>query len=317
MKLSTGVLIGFCYIKLLCLIPFDLNLRNVKVKSSKKSICYSICFPVALILIDPYLENVYRKKWFQFNDESFSSYIFLMYGTYISTCFCSFWSIFKTDLIFKIIRALKASFDNLNKFNVAFNYSYYNTKLFLLKFTITQLSLVLLHFIFYVIFFDSFTALLLEVPFVAIKYMLASAFLIKFDAFLILLKAQFSHLNKIIKNIKYNPQNKWERIKNDCEMSDKIDELARLHFILCEISKMFTKKFSIPMISSLAYIFIVIETQFLQIFSHIAVRDRQTRLPVIICIFFWACIRIGELAMVLYDCDDIMKQVRHFWMLNM
>lgn len=213
---------------------------------------------------------------------------------------CTFWSIVKTDLILQIIRRLKASFEKLKSFNIIFNYDAY-IKLFLLKFTITGSTIVILHYMFYTIFFDSFTALLLCVPLDALKFMLPSAFLIKFDVFLNLLKAQFSHLNKIFNNISLVAD-------YDCEMSDKIDDLAKIHFELFEIFKMFRKFFSILMIVSLGYIFLIIETQFLQMFVHLANRDENTCYPVI-CIFCWACLRFSELAMVLYDSSRIMEKV--------
>lgn len=308
MKLLTGVQIFFSIMKILCVIPFSLNFKTMKVKSSKKSIIYSVVLPVTLIVIDPYLEKIFRMKWYKlFNVESFWSLTILVYGTYTVISICIFWSILKTDLIFQIIYSIKASFEKLKIFNITFNYND-DLKHFLLKFSITQSSAVILHYMFYTIFFDSFTALLWDVPLVALKYMLTSAFLIKFDVFLNLLKTQISHLNKIIEKI-------CLFVDYDCELSNKIDDLAKIYFNFFEISKMFTKKFSILMILSLGYIFLIIETQFLQMFIHIANKESNTRYPVIICIFFWACTRFSELAMVLYDCSRIVEKVIFFCLL--
>lgn len=309
MKLLTGVLICFCYIKMMCLIPFDLKIPSLRMKSSITSIIYSIVFCVALIIIDYRVEKTFRKRWYSYNYDNYIASEIMSKGTYITMVVCVFWSIIKIDSIFKIIGTLKASFRKLKNFNLTFNYDVF-IKCFLLKFFITEFSLLILHFIFYLIFYDSLTSFILNVPLVALKYMIASAFLIKYDILLTLMNSQFSHVNKIIQKkieFKFNNKNNWDKMKFDCEMSDTIDELAKVHFQLCHVSNTFSNIFSIPMISILGYMFLVIETQFIQMLNHLNLQHKC--FTVTTCIFFWSFFRISELVIVLQDGGKVIAEV--------
>lgn len=61
MKLSTAVVVFLTVMKILCVIPFNLNFKTMKVKSSKKSIIYSVVFPATNCNRSIFRENISQK----------------------------------------------------------------------------------------------------------------------------------------------------------------------------------------------------------------------------------------------------------------
>lgn len=228
MKLKHSLKIIFFLIKFLCLIPFSLNLKTPKIKFSFKSILWCVIFSSILILVDPYLENIAYKLCFYLKKTGKVQTI-QSKGTHSMVLVCVYWTIFNIKFIF----------DKLNKFQDDFN-EHLIWKQFLIKFLTCEIFLLIIHFIYYILFCNgSVLGILFCTPITILKYMVATAMLIKFNVFLIFLRIGFSKINCTInKNLtkRRNHIGKNNKMSLDCEISDTMDELAAIHFKLCEAS---------------------------------------------------------------------------------
>lgn len=291
----------YFFLKFLCLIPFALNFKTLKTHFSVKSILWCVIFSAVLIIVDPHLVNLAYTN-LNYNSGTTSGLVekVLDKGTHCMVLICVYWSIFNIKLIFKIIKLLKNIFEKLNKFQFNFSESLI-WKSFAIKFSATQISLIVIHHVYYIFVCDgSLVGILVYTPITTIKYMIGSAMLIKFNLFLIVLKIGFSKTNNAIHKALINRRN-GVSINLDCEISDTIDELAEIHFKLCETSYLISKEFSI-------FGYLVIESQLFRIFMNFAYENRDGILG-ILCTLAWGLTRVIELVILLYDGKIVVEKV--------
>lgn len=294
MNLKLGIFAIFYLLKFLCLIPFSLNFNSLEIKFSIKSIIWCITFSAALITLDPYMENI---AYGIGQSLSHKLEMYLSRGSYIVILISVYWSIFNIKIIFKLIYLLGFIFAKLNKFDDRFHKTDLFLKNYLIKFLTIQFTLLLIFIVYYFYICNgTVLGIFLYVPIINLKHLFASSMLIKYDLFLILLRIGFSKVNTIIK------RNKISKI------SDCIDELAKIHFKLCEACYLVSKTFSVPILTFLGYIFLVIETQFFKVF-HCVITETDEGVLGILCMLFWGTLRVYEFVIVLQDGNMVVKKV--------
>lgn len=313
-KLKLGVSIIFSILKFVCLIPFSLNLKTLKTDYSKASVIWCVLFSITLIGLDPYFDSLsyVDQDVYAINVKPET---ILMKGTYIMVLICVYWAIFNIKLIFKLINLIKIIFEKLKKFDENLYENDLVLKQFLMIFIITQIALLVILYSYYLLCTNpSWMGLVLYCHITNIKYLFGSSILIKYNIFLIILRIGFSKINKIIlKNVTKRALNQtnFEKMNSDCELSDKIDEIAVIYSKLCEASILISKKFCIPILTFLGYIFLVIETQFFKMYQSIAYETEDGFLG-LICLFSWCFVRVFELALVIQEGNIVIKKVMSF-----
>lgn len=304
-NLKLGIFVNFFILKFLCLIPFSFNLKTFQCKFSFKSIISCVLFSGTLVLIDPYIDQYVQQFSFVYSRPE----AMLANATYIMLLVCVYWSIFHINLIFKLINLFLIIFEKLSKYNGIFDISDKTLRQFLIKFTISQLLIVSTHYSYHILLYKTNTVgILLMVPVASLKYIFGCSMLIKYDFCLILIKIGFSKINKIIQKTVIQNLNRKNKMVADCETSDQIDDLAEIYAKLYEASVLISRNFSIPILTIMGYIFIMVEAQFIRMFESYASGSKDLLLRIII-LFLWSLIRVGEMVSVLKDGVCVARKV--------
>lgn len=307
-NLKLGILINFFILKFLCLIPFSINLKTFQWKFSFKSIIWCILFSGTLVIINPYIDQYVQQFSFVYSMPE----AMLANATYIMFLVCVYWSIFNVNLTFELIKLFLIIFEKLNKYNGIFDVSDKVLKQFLIKFTISQILIVSIHYCYHIFVYKTNTVgVLFMVPVLSLKYIFGCSMLIKYDFCLILIKIGFSKINKIIQQIIIQNKIRKNKMAADCETSDQIDDLAEIYAKLCKASVLISRNFSIPILSILLYIFIMVEAQFIRMFESYAAGSKDLLLRIII-LFLWSLIRVGEMVSVLKDGVCAARKVTNY-----
>lgn len=308
MFLKIGIYSYFFVLKFIGLIPYGINLKKLSITHSIKSIVWSAFFGVLLVFLDSYFEKIAYTGKNPFFGKKVGMSKVLRVTAFLSIFICIYWMVFNIKATFKIFKKLKIVFNYLNKFNVNLNV-HTELKSFFIKFGITQLTLILIDYIFYWIHGDAYLFfILIYSPLVGIKFLFQSAVLIKYDFCLCLIKIGFKQINKIIKNKLIGielSKNLYKKAQLQCEMRDRIDELKIIYFHLFEISELVTKVFSIPVITVMGFIFNVWEIELWILYNS---NPHELILRIVLAIS-WSCIRMLELIIVLSDGSDIIEKV--------
>lgn len=288
-----GILLTFFILKFFGLLPFSIDLNTFEISFSVKSIIWCISFNGALLLIDPYIESVA----YMFGNPygiTFSVSTISSKGTYLMILFCVCWSIFNIKLIFKIIKLVQTAFEKLQQFDadlleidklVIKNIS---------NFIIPQIASLLTYVVYFHCILKNGKVVL--APLANIKHMFGSLVLVKYDIFLIFLKIGFSKINQIIKSLN-NPEDGYV-----------IDELSEIYSKLCEASILISKKFSIPILLFLGYVFIVIDSKCLEIFRNLAY-GMDDGILTSVCKTVWLFAKLSEFVIILMDGNSVIQKV--------
>lgn len=309
--LNLGVLIIFSILKFICLIPFSLNLKTLETNNSKILVIWCVLFSATFIGLDPYFQSksYEDKNAFAINVKPET---ILSKGTYIMVLICVYWAIFNIKLIFKLIKLMQIIFEKLKKCDEDKCESDFILKQFLFNFFLIQIILLVILYTYYILFSNpTWMGIILYCHLTNIKYLFGSSILIKNNIFLIFLRIGFSKINKIIlKNVakKINFTSNFEKMSFDCELSDKIDELAVIYSRLCEASILISKKFSVPILTFLGYIFLVIETQFFKMYQSIVYETEEGFIG-LVCLFSWCFVRVYEFALVIQEGNMVIQKV--------
>lgn len=294
MNLKFGIYAIFYLLKFLCLIPFSFKLNTLEIKYSIKSIIWCVIFSGALVAIDPFMENI---AYGIGHSLSYRIEMYLSRGSYCVFITSVYWSLFNIKTIFKLIKLIKEIFEKLQKFDDKFNKTNFILKNYLFKFLAMQITLLTIYTVYYIFISNGIIlGIFIYIPIINLKHLFASSMIIKYDLFLILIRIGFSKINKIIKSYKIS------------EISDCIEELAEIHFKLCKACNLVTKTFSVPILIFLAYIFLVIETQFFKVF-HCIISESEEGILGILCLLFWGTLRVYEFVIVLQDGNLAIKKV--------
>lgn len=301
-NLKFSVKIIFYILYFFCLIPFLVNFKTLKLKFSLKSILWCVIFSLILILIDPYLEKVVYKSLVEEISYSGISVRIFTRGTHIMVLICVYSSIFQINQIFKIAKLLKRIFEKLSKFGEEFSDSDSIWNKVLIKLLAVQTSAIIVHYSYSLFMNNGLVSLIiLYTPITAFTYTIGSAMLLKFNVFCILLRIGFSTINRAI----------WKINRLNCEICDKIDELAKIYCKLYQASILILRMFVIPILTYLGYIFIMIEHQFFSIYLSFTDKSGYG-LVGIICLFAFCLVRLAELVIVLQDINLVVKEVTFF-----
>lgn len=290
-KHNFGISIIFFVLKFLGLLPFSINLKTFDISFSVKSIIWCILFSGALLLIDPYIEGVAYMLENPYEIQ-ISIATVLSKGTYVMIFFCVYWSIFNIKLLFKIIKLLKTIFTKLKEIDD--NFHELDILIFkkLLKFLVLQIVALGVYFV----YFENIlkVRMLVLAPLTSIKHMFGSFILVKYDICLILLRIGFSKINQIIESSEEN--------------GNLISELSEIHSKLCEASILISKKFSIPILLYLGYIFIAFESKCFTIFKSFAYGTEDGILGSL-CKLIWLCAKLSEFVLILMDGNIVIQKV--------
>lgn len=291
-KHNFGIFIIFFVLKFLGLLPFSINLNTFEISFSIKSIIWCVLFSGALLLIDPYIEGVAYMLDNPY-EITISLTTVLSKGTYVMIFFCVYWSIFNVQLLFKIINLFKTIFGKLKEIDDNFHELDIWIIKKLLKFLVIQIVALGVYFV----YFENIlkVGMLGLAPLTSIKHMFGSFVLVKYDICLILLRIGFSKINQIIE--RSNPEN-----------GNIISELSEIHSKLCEASILISKKFSIPILLYLGYIFIAFESKCFTIFKYFAYGTKDGILGSL-CKLVWLFSKLSEFAFILMDGNIVIQKV--------
>lgn len=289
MKPKIGLSIFIFILKSFSLIPFSIDLKSSKAQKSNKSFIGAITGFTIFVVFEMFLDFlVFSQKTGFFHIQlTYSLQTFIVPISLIFICVS--WTLFNSNLSIQIINDLFLIQSQLNGFKIS--------KKFYLKFLITQTLILVTDFIYYFVYGEAHAIwVFLYTILVGFKFVFESVILMQFDFSLIVLESGFSKVNSIIS------QNWNERLWIDT----RIEQLSLIHFRLCEISKMNTKFFSIPIITIIGYIFILVNKHLLQMFRNY----RSERIVLrMFCSFSWSFARVCELVMVLKDGSEAIKKV--------
>lgn len=259
----TLALITFYGLKFVCLIPFSMDIRTFQINFSKLSIIWCVFVSATIIGLDPYFDSLsyVDKDVLAINVKPET---ILSKGTYFMVLICVYWAIFNVKVMFQLINLIKLIFENLQVLDEDLYKNDSIFKQFLLNFFVTQMVLLVILYTYYIIFSSpTWMGLILYCHLTNIKYLFGSSVLLKYNFFITCLRIGFSRMNKIIsKMFARNTQltTHFEKMTQDCLLSDEIDQLAVVYSRLYETSMLISKKFYIPILTFLAYLFLVIET---------------------------------------------------------
>lgn len=309
--------IYFIILKTLSVFPYTINEKNFEINFSIGATIWSLIYPpITTFAFTSYFSTrIYQEKLFY--DEELKAQLVLDHGTNLMIIF----SILITFTKFRKTRKIYLKFKNilmkLIVLDIRCNYSE-DIKFFLKKFLITQIFIWCFCFSFYLIMPESIKTIesaCFFLLYACVRPMIGSAIMIQYAGFMFVIGASFSQINKTILeklNGNLNKTSEWFKTKFDCELSDILDKLSEIQLELFEISKDVSKNYSIQLLLLFAYIFIVIETQFFQIYQVLTYKGNKifvTQVIVLISMLFWSIFRILEVAWVLKETADVMKKV--------
>lgn len=313
--------IYFIILKTLSVFPYKINEKTFEINYSIGATIWSLIYPpITTFAFTYYFSTViYNEKFFY--DKELKAQQILDHGTNLMIVFC----ILITFAKFRKTRRIYIKFKNvlmkIFSLEIQFNWSA-ATILFFNKFLITQIFIWSFCFSYYLIMpetrktFENACYFLL---YACVRPMIGSAIMIQYAGFLFVIRKSFSQINKIIlekTNGNLSKTSEWFKIKSDCELSDILDKLSEIQLELFEISKDISKNYSIQLLLIFGYIFVVIETQFFQIFQVLTYKGQQffiTQIIVLVCMLFWSIFRIFEVTLVLKETSDVMKKVHFFF----
>lgn len=304
MKPKIGIFVFYYLLKFLNLIPFSFNLKNFDIKTSKKSILWSIIFCAAFIIHRAFIGNFGyklrkdlsrdRKDDNNYTDLFLPAYAIILFATMLRYC--------QNKLTFNLIERTKLIFHRIKCFGVPWKYQCKIDKI-LYKYFCTQLINLICDFAFFILYNNA--SLLLNViytPLLGIKFLFSSALLMKYDISLILLKSSFSQVNKII----HKKIVKFKNHKNDAKITEQIDELIQIYFNLCDIYEMILQLFSIPLILIVGFIFFVVESS---IVLYENLKIHQTKFLGFFLTFVWTFVKVRDIYLVFKSGNGILKKV--------
>lgn len=299
MELKT-IILTFClyYFKFFGYFPINVNLKSLKAQISVKSIIWSVLFSGTLILFGQNLDR------FSFKNRKILRIITTYYHKLTSFVIfiCVFLTIIKSGSILNITRKLVSIYNKITKFPVNCN-SKNILKWFFIKYALIQVITTVLSIIFYLSLENkSLHGLIVFNTLSSVKYMFASAFLLKCDLLLVLLQIGFSKVNKAVKMLITSQ-------RQDIEISDSLKQLMGIHYSLCEISEMLIRQLSFPIITILFYLFLIVEAHFLQTFLNFNENSSTFVNLRVLLSFCWASIKLVELVMVFHDVGLVIKKV--------
>lgn len=309
--------IYFIVLKTFSVFPYEINENTLDLNYSVGAIVWSLIYPpITTFVFTLYFSTrIYDKKIFF--DESLKAQSVLDHGTNLMIIFSILITFSKFEKTRKMYLKIKSVLNKLIILSFHSNYSS-EAKLFFKKFLITQWFIWGFCFSFYMIIQESIKTVESACYFLlysCVRPMIGSAIMIQYAGFLLTIRISFSHINKIIVekiNGNLSETRDWLKIKFDCELSDILDKLSEVQLELFEISKCVSKNYSIQILLIFGYIFIVIETQFFQIYQVLSYKGKNNNLTlviVIVCMLFWSISRILEVAWVLKETADAMKEV--------
>lgn len=183
MELITGFKFCLYFFKFFCYFPFNVNLKSLKFQISVNSVIWSVVFSGSLILFGQNLDRFSDK-----NIKFFKLLKILHRPTSFVIIICVIFTIINSGRSLKIIKSLISIYKNLIKFEVKCNFKDM-FKFFLLKYTLIQVLTMILTIIFYLTLENkSLHGLLIFNTLSSVKYTFPSAFLLKFDLYLMLLQ---------------------------------------------------------------------------------------------------------------------------------
>lgn len=292
MKPKSGLLIFIFILKSFSLIPFAINFKSSKATKSNKSFIGAVTGFIVFAAFQMFLD------FFVFSQKTGFFHINLTYSLQtfivpISVIFiCVAWTLFNSNLSIQIINDLFLIESQLNGFKIS--------KKCYFKFLLTQTLILITDFIYYSFYGEAHPIwVLVYTILVGFKFLFESIILMQFDFSLIILESCFSKVNSIIS----------QNLNDRTTIYTNIEKLSLIHFRLCEISKMNTKYFSLPIITIIGYIFILVNKHLLQMFRNYRSEKIVLRM---FCSFSWSFARVCELVMVLKDGSEVIKKVKYF-----
>lgn len=307
MKLKCWTVTFFYILKFLCLMPFTLNSDTMKLKRSKFSEFLSIIFCIFLILIDRYItENLLSIKSIGYDFRNFTFVDFVNNGAYLLMLICVIWTIYTTKQTLMIFEKIDFILESLNKSNLRFNSRYEKSFSIFIKITIAfQAVPIISHYIFQVVQDEAVTSNgLFYLTIIAIKYFIGSLVVIQMNAILLSIRCILSMIGQIIKEISLQ--------KNKEQQNCRVCELSEIYRIICEIKKLFSKRFSIPIIAIIVYCLGVLIAQYFQTFKALMVFSKHREDKDIlsaVCLFAWPTFRLFVLIQLFYYVTKTMKEV--------
>lgn len=309
--------IYFIILKTLSVFPYTINEKTFEINFSIGATIWSLIYPpiTTFAFTSYFASRIYQEKLFY--DDELKAQLVLDHGTNLIIVFCILITFTKFQRTRKIYIQFKNLLWKLIVLDIRCNYSG-DVQLFFKKFLITQIFIWCFCFSFYLIMPESIKTVESASYFLlyaCVRPMIGSAIMIQYAGFMFVIRTSFSHINKIILkklNGNLNKTSEWFKTKFDCELSDILDKLSEIHLELFEISKEVSNNYSIQLLLIFAYIFIVIETQFFQIYQVLTYKGRKifiTQVIVLISMLFWSIFRILEVAWVLKETADVMKKV--------
>lgn len=259
-----------CYFyvqQVLCVLPITLNFQTFKIKYRKFAHLYSIVFVTSLVLIDVFIQGFFR----QTNNVALNINIQMLthLQAYYLVIMCILWSTHKSKETILMFQKLRIIFRKLKSLKIQTKFS----KLFkalIIYSVITEFILINVHYIFYFVQNEiNWITFLFITAISVVKYIIGSAFLIQVNVIFLMIRSISTMFNKILKNKmfdlkKLEKNNKWSKLKFDCEMSDFIDELSEIYRILGDVIRLASKTFGVLILIIASYVFQIIVIQFFQ-----------------------------------------------------
>lgn len=305
MKMKYWTVTFFYILKFMCLMPFSLNSDTMKLKRSTFSEISSIFFCIFLILIDKYVtENLLYTQSVGYDFHVFILINFINNAARLLMIICVFWSIYTTKHTLLIFEKIDFILKNLNKLNA--RYKYVKSFQSFIKITIAfQAVLMSAHYIFEVVQDKDVTShKIFYSTIVAVKYLVGSLVVIEINAILLSIKCILSMICRIIKQISIE--------SNETKIDCRICELSEIYRILCEIKKLFAKRFGIPVVAIIIYLFGISIAQYFQTFKALLLfsedKERKDILSAL-CLFAWPTFRLFGLIQLFYYVAETMKMV--------
>lgn len=301
MKVSAGLKFCFFYFLFFCYFPFKVNLKSLKAHISVKALIWSVVFSGFMLFFGQSFDRFFykpRKVFRLFLNVKNLHHLLTSSVIFI----CVFLTIIESRRWLKIIRKLITVFKKLRKFQVKYQLKSV-FKRFLIKYVLIQVGTTMLSILFYLSFENkSFHGLIIFNTLSSVKYLFPSAFLLKLDFLLILLKIGFSGVNKAVQKI----------IASKCpdkETSKFLDQLIEIHSSLCEVSDMIIRQVSVPLITVLVYILLIDQAHFMQTFLNFNEHSTSFVNFRVFLSFIWTSIKSVELIMVFKDVGKVIRKV--------
>lgn len=257
------------YFRLVGLRPYDYDYKTFQIKNSKLNTIWAILINV--VIIHYYLQsiNLYIVLLEDTFRQSFISAISTKYIFYSNIIVFTLIYVFQILFKFKIILILTKVQKFIKKTPTDDKLNYSNDLfIFLFKAVFSKVSLfgaALLNV--QTNIGTYFNAIMIVIPIIVI-YSVSSLFY----GMSVGAKYYFKSINNKIEMILYkiNDQKTWkstsyEKIKIHCDLSDQIDEIARMHGELCDLTKEFMHLYQIQVLLTFVNIFTSLLAQVLKI----------------------------------------------------